>query len=93
MAVVRRVTAATAGGAAVTAGAWALGVALGVALGGWLTVTSGNGAPGTAALDTGRDLVLIPLLSGVLVFAVVFGGLMLFALVLRSRPTPDVHDG
>jgi len=58
---------------------------MGVALGGWLTVTSGSGAPGAAALDVGRDLVQIPLLSGALVFAVVFFGVMLVAFVLRAR--------
>lgn len=88
----RRGTAITAGRAAVTAGAWGVGVAIGVALGGYLTVTSGSGAPGTAALDTGRDLILVPLLSGLVVFVCVFLGLMLVALVLRSRSSSQVDD-
>lgn len=52
---------------------WSLGVALGVALGGWLTVASGSGAPGTASLDVVHDLVVVPILSGLVVFLVLFG--------------------
>ena len=88
----RRATPIPAGRAAVTAATWALGVAMGVALGGWLTVTSGSGAPGAAALDTARDLVLIPLASGFLVFVALFGGIMLFSLMLRSRASSEVDD-
>jgi len=75
----------TAGRATLTAATWSLGVAIGVALGGWLTVTSGSGAPGATALDVGRDLVLVPLLSGLVAFVLVFAGVLLFTLVGRSR--------
>ena len=88
----RRRAPITTGGAALTAGTWGLGVAIGVALGGWLTATSGSGAPGAAALDVPRDLVLVPLASGALVFALVFLALILFGLVLRSRATAEVDD-
>lgn len=49
---------------------WGLGAALGVALGGWLTLVGGSGAPGTAALDPLADLVLLPGGALVLVFGV-----------------------
>lgn len=40
---------------------WGLGVALGVALGGWLTLVGGAGAPGAEGLDPTVDLVVLPL--------------------------------
>lgn len=39
---------------------WAFGVAVGVALGGWLTLVGGSGAPGAGALDPLTDLVVLP---------------------------------
>ena len=81
-----------AGRAAITALTWSLGVAIGVALGGWLTVTSGSGAPGASALDVGRDMVLVPLLSALVAFGVVFAGVLLVALVRRPRSTADEDD-
>lgn len=79
------------GRAATTAAAWALGVALGVALGGWITVTSGSGAPGAIALDVNRDLLLIPALAGLAVFLVLFvaGLLLQFVRALRAAPHDD----
>ena len=71
---------------------WALGVAIGVALGGWITVTSGSGAPGAIALDVGRDLVLVPALAGLAVFVALFGVGLLFALVKSLRASADHHD-
>ena len=41
--------------------AWGVGVALGVALGGWLTLVGGSGAPGAEGLDAVSDLVVLPL--------------------------------
>lgn len=40
---------------------WGLGAAVGVALGGWLTLVGGSGAPGAEGLDPAVDLVLLPL--------------------------------
>lgn len=40
---------------------WGLGAAVGVALGGWLTLVGGSGAPGVAGLDPVVDLGLLPL--------------------------------
>ncbi len=63
---------------------WALGVAVGVAAGGWLTVTGGAGAPGAPALDPLSDLVLLPGAA----FAVVFGlqvAVRLAGAALRGR--------
>jgi len=39
---------------------WGLGAAIGVALGGWLTLVGGAGAPGTSGLDPVSDLVVLP---------------------------------
>jgi hypothetical protein len=63
---------------------WGLGTALGVALGGWLTLVGGSGAPGTAALDTLSDLVLLPGGALVLVFGVHLA-VSLIAAALRGR--------
>ena len=63
---------------------WAVGVALGVALGGWLTVASGSGAPGSASLDVVHDLVVVPLISGLLVFVVLFIGRFVLTFFRRS---------
>lgn len=49
---------------------WALGAALGVALGGWLTLVGGEGAPGATALDPISDLVVLPGAAFLLVLAV-----------------------
>ena len=40
---------------------WGLGAAVGVALGGWLTLVGGSGAPGAGGLEPLVDLVLLPL--------------------------------
>ncbi len=40
---------------------WGLGAALGVALGGWLTLVGGSGAPGAEGLDPVIDLGVLPL--------------------------------
>lgn len=63
---------------------WSVGVALGVALGGWLTVASGSGAPGAASIAVVHDLVVVPLISGLVVFLVLFGVRVMFGL-FRGR--------
>lgn len=40
---------------------WGLGAAIGVALGGWLTLVGGAGAPGAEGLEPISDLVVLPL--------------------------------
>ncbi len=47
--------------AAFWAASWGLGAAIGVALGGWLTLVGGSGAPGVEGLDPAVDLGLLPL--------------------------------
>ena len=53
---------------------WSVGVAMGVALGGWLTVASGSGAPGVASLDVTHDLLVVPSLSSLVTFLLLFVG-------------------
>lgn len=48
---------------------WGLGVALGVAAGGWLTVVGGSGAPGAEGLQPVSDLVVLPAIAFVVVVA------------------------
>lgn len=54
---------------------WALGAGLGVALGGWLTLVGGAGAPGAAAIDPISDLVVLP--------SVAFVGVLVLELLVR----------
>ncbi|TLM76802.1 MAG: hypothetical protein FDZ75_09540 [Actinobacteria bacterium] len=68
------------------------GVALGVALAAWVAASWGNGAPGPLALDYRSDLVLVPLLSGLSVFVLVFGVLVLVSLVRRAGSPHEDHD-
>lgn len=49
---------------------WGVGVAAGVALGGWLTLVGGAGAPGTGGLDPISDLVVLPGAAFLVVVAV-----------------------
>ncbi|TDB38968.1 MAG: hypothetical protein D9V44_04655 [Actinobacteria bacterium] len=63
---------------------WALGAALGVALGGYLTLTSGAGAPGQSALDPTTDLVILPIAAFGIVFALHLGGQLVLG-VIRGR--------
>lgn len=53
---------------------WALGAGVGVALGGYLTLVSGSGAPGTQAIDPMTDLVVLPAVAFVAVFVAGIGG-------------------
>ena len=47
---------------------WALGAGIGVALGGWLTLAGGSGAPGAEAIDPTLDLVILPAVAAGIVF-------------------------
>lgn len=68
------------------AATWGLGAAIGVALGGWLTVVGGGaGAPGTGSLDLVQDVVVLPLLVGGAVFVVHVLGQVIVAGVRRAR--------
>jgi hypothetical protein len=62
---------------------WSIGVGIGVALGGWLTVAGGSGSPGVLALDLGHDLLVVPLICSALAFVVLFGGRLLLAVLGR----------
>jgi hypothetical protein len=68
------------------AATWGVGVALGVAAGGWLTVVGGSGAPGAESLDVMQDVVYLPAAAGGAVFALHLMGQSLTALVRRHRP-------
>ncbi len=66
---------------------WGLGAAIGVALGGWLTLVGGSGAPGVSGLDPAVDLGLLPLGAFCVVATVhLFGQLV--AAVVRGRAVP-----
>lgn len=66
------------------AASWGLGAAMGVALGGWLTLVGGSGAPGAAGLDPLVDLGLLPAAAFGVVAVVHMTGQLLAAL-LRGR--------
>ena len=63
---------------------WASGAAFGVALGGWLTVVGGAGAPGASGLGTASDLVVLPGVAFVVVAVVQFA-VRLAAAAFRGR--------
>jgi len=63
---------------------WGVGAALGVALGGWLTLVGGSGSPGAAGLDALVDLGVLPGGALIAVTLVHLAG-QLFAAVLRGR--------
>lgn len=50
------------------AATWGVGVAIGVALGGWLTVVGGAGTPGADSLDLAEDVIMLPVAVGLIVF-------------------------
>ncbi len=82
------------GRAALWSATWGVGVAIGVALGGWLTVVGGAGTPGSGALTLGDDVVLLPGLAGLVVFGLHLIGQILIAFI-RQRRMPgdgDEHD-
>lgn len=67
------------------AATWGIGAAIGVALGGWLTVVSGSGAPGAETLDVFQDLIVLPGISGGAVMALHLTGHGLVAAWNRRR--------
>ena len=69
---------------------WGVGAAVGVALGGYLTLTGGAGTPGAAALDPSTDLLLLPSVAFAGVVAIYLAGSVL-AGVVRARRSP--RDG
>jgi len=72
------------------AATWGVGVAIGVALGGWLTVIGGAGTPGVGALDITQDVIVLPGLAGIAVMAVHFLGQAVVGLWrLRTSRVPD----
>lgn len=73
-----------AGGALFWALTWGVGTAVGVALGGWLTLVGGAGAPGTEALEPLADLVILPAIAGGSVTLVHLMG-QLIAAAIRGR--------
>lgn len=76
------------------AATWGVGVAIGVALGGWLTVVGGAGTPGVEALDLTQDVIILPAIAGSVVFAIHLLGQGIVAVVRRARAShgPDGED-
>ena len=74
------------------AATWGVGVAIGVALGGWLTVVGGAGTPGVEALDLTQDVIVLPIIAGSIVFFLHLLVQGVVVLVRRAR-TPRGPDG
>jgi hypothetical protein len=70
---------------------WGVGVMIGVALGGWLTLVGGSGAPGIEGLDPISDLVVLPVLAGAGVAVVHLSG-QLVAAALRGRTVASAQE-
>jgi len=70
---------------------WGVGVALGVAAGGWLTV-AGSGVVGLDSPDLMTDVVVLPLVVGSLVVVVHFAGSLFWNVVRKSRPSDADSD-
>jgi len=81
------------GRAVVGAAAWGIGVVVGVALGGWLTVVGGAGTPGVEALDFMEDLVVLPGLAGATVFLFHLIGQYVVFVVRRRRASGESDEG
>ena len=79
------------------AATWGVGVAIGVALGGWLTVVGGAGTPGVEALDLTQDMIVLPVIAGSVVFVLHLLGQGIVTLARRTRaphePDSDDQDG
>ena len=80
-----------AGGAVFWALTWGVGVAAGVALGGWLTLVGGAGAPGAQALEPLTDLVVMPAVAGAVVAGIHLAG-QLIAATLRGRSEAPAEE-
>ena len=74
------------------AATWGVGVAIGVALGGWLTVVGGAGTPGVEALDLTQDMIVLPAIAGSVVFVLHLLGQGIVTLI-RSARVPRGPDG
>jgi len=70
---------------------WGVGVAVGVAAGGWLTLVGGAGAPGSEALQPLSDLVALPALGGGIVMLLHLVG-QFTAAALRGRAVARAED-
>ena len=70
---------------------WAVGAAIGVGLGAYVTVLGAAAAPGDVKLDS-TELLLLPLAAGVLVFLVSLAGRFMVA-VVRAEPGASESDG
>lgn len=86
------------GDALLWAVSWGLGAALGVGLGGWLTLVGGAGAPGAGGLEPASDLVALPLAAFGVVTAVHLGaqsvaGFVRRALAKRRKRQERDEDG
>ncbi|MHB1477062.1 MAG: hypothetical protein ACYCXD_05755 [Coriobacteriia bacterium] len=72
---------------------WGIGAGIGVALGGWLTVVGGSGAPGAGGLDIGVDVIALPLATlAVVSVAHLIGQLIASALRGRSDERAERKD-
>ena len=71
------------GSAVFWAATWGIGVAIGVALGGWLTVVGGAGTPGVESLDLVEDVLLLPAAVGLIVFLLHLAGQGVLSVVAR----------
>ena len=71
------------------AATWGVGVAFGVALGGWLTVVGGSAAPGVESLQVFEDLLVVPGFAGLVVFAVHLAGQMVLSRIRRDSTSSD----
>lgn len=74
------------------AATWAAGVAIGVALGAWLSVIGAQGAPGTASLDAGQELLVAPAVAGIAVFLAYLAVSALWRLFHRGAFGPSQGD-
>lgn len=71
---------------------WAAGAGLGVALGAYLTLTSGAGAPGAEAVGTVAEFLALPALAALSVFvAYVVGAVVLRVVGGRFAHRPTTH--
>lgn len=67
------------------AGTWGVGVAIGVAAGGWLTVIGGDASvPGAESLRLTWDVLVLPALAGGFVFAAHLLGQLIITLARRT---------
>lgn len=71
---------------------WALGTGLGVALGGYLTITSGAGATGAQTGETAAEFLTLPALAALGVFVAYVVGAVILGLVRGRLPRhPATH--